>query len=100
MDRGDTHVTTEHDEIRRWVEERGGEPATVKVTSGANGPGVLRIAFRASGEDAGLKTISWEDFFAKFDKENLAFVYQKETEGGEPSRSVKIVTRQTALAET
>jgi len=31
---GETKITTDHDEIRRWVEARGGKPATVKGTGG------------------------------------------------------------------
>ena len=100
MARGDTSVTTDHDAIRRWVDRRGGLPATVKATSGAHGPGVLRIAFPGTAEDAALRTIAWEDFFAKFDKDNLAFVCQDETADGGPGRAYKIVTRQAALTET
>jgi hypothetical protein len=30
----ESKTTTDHDEIRRWAEERGGKPAKVKVKSG------------------------------------------------------------------
>ena len=40
-------VTTDHDEIREWVEERGGHPAKVKGTE------LLRIDYPGfSGEDS------------------------------------------------
>jgi hypothetical protein len=38
-------ITTSHDEIRRWTEERGGKPATVKSTQSNDEAGVLRIDF-------------------------------------------------------
>jgi hypothetical protein len=37
---GESKQTTTHDEIRRWVEERGGRPAAVKGTGGDGGPGI------------------------------------------------------------
>ena len=82
--------TTDHDAIRRWVEERGGEPATV-ADAPAGQPEVLRIDFPGSG-DGTSKVISWEEFFRKFDENNLAFVYQEET-GGNQSRFNKFVAR-------
>ncbi len=30
----ESHTTTDHDEIRRWVEEHDGKPASVKGTEG------------------------------------------------------------------
>src|SRR5262245_24465258 len=46
MDTTHTAVRTrDHDEIRHWVEDRGGFPATVKATSEDHHPGLLRIDF-------------------------------------------------------
>lgn len=48
----ESHTTTEHDEIRRWVEEHDGTPASVRDT-GNGEPGVLRIGFPGgAGEDS------------------------------------------------
>jgi len=83
-------TTTDHDSIRRWAEQRGGRPATVSATRDG-GPGILRIDF---GEpDEGLSPIGWDDFFAKFDREKLAFLHQDETQSGEVSRFHKFVDR-------
>ena len=41
--------TTDHDDIRRWVEERGGQPARVKETGDDGDPGILRIDYPGSG---------------------------------------------------
>jgi hypothetical protein len=38
-------TTTDHDEIRRWIEERGGKPATVSRTAEGDEPGILRVDF-------------------------------------------------------
>src|SRR3954465_9799243 len=73
---GKSRVTTDHDEIRKWVEERGGFPATVKTTESNGKPGILRIDYEGfSGEDR-LEKISWEQFFEAFDENSLAFLYQ------------------------
>ncbi len=37
--------TQDHREIRQWLEERGGSPATVTATKEADEAGVLRIDF-------------------------------------------------------
>jgi hypothetical protein len=35
---GAAKVTTDHDFIRKWVEERGGKPAAVKQSGGKGDP--------------------------------------------------------------
>lgn len=86
-----SHTTTDHKEIKRWVEERGGKPATVKGTG--KEAGVLRIDFPGySGEDS-LEEISWDEFFKKFDESNLQFLYQEETSSGEQSRFSKFISK-------
>jgi hypothetical protein len=89
-----SHVTTDHDEIRRWVEERGGHPATVRRTVGkGHQPGILRIDYPGYSGKESLEEISWDEFFDKFEEENLAFLYQDETAGGDCSRFSKIIAR-------
>lgn len=80
-------TTTAHEEIRRWVEERGGHPAKVKGTE------LLRIDYPGfSGEDS-LQEISWEEFFEEFENNNLAFLHQDKTKDGKESRFSKLVDR-------
>lgn len=55
--------------------------------------GVLRIEFPGHGSDESLEEISWDEFFEKFEENNLAFLYQEETAGGEESRFFKFVSR-------
>jgi hypothetical protein len=85
---GESHVTIDHEDIRRWVEARGGRPARVKGT----GP-ILRIDFPGYSGEETLEPISWDEFFRHFDERNLAFVYQDRTADGELSRFNKLVDR-------
>lgn len=97
----DSKTTTDHNEIRRWVEERGGHPARVKGTerAGESGGGVLRIDYPGyEGEDS-LEEITWEQFFDQFDKAGLAFLYQDKLESGETSRFSKLIDRNSADAK-
>ena len=88
-------TTTNHDEIRRWADERGGKPASVQGTGGGgDDPGILRIDF--AGDDENLEHISWEEWFEAFDENNLALVYQEQTADGEASRFNKLVSRDSA----
>lgn len=88
-------LTTNHDRIREWAEERQGRPAIVKST-GDSGVGILRIDFPGYSGEESLEEISWDDFFAKFEESNLAFLYQEQTSGGDTSRFNKFVSRNEA----
>ncbi len=93
MSQASSQTTTNHNEIRKWVEERGGHPARVKGTEKGKSSGVLRIDYPGySGEDR-LEEISWEEFFEGFEENELAFLYQEKTSDGELSRFSKLVDR-------
>lgn len=88
----ESNTTTDHQTIRRWVEERGGHPATVKGTAEPkDDAGLLRIDFDPADED--LERIDWDAFFEKFDAENIAFLYQDKTKDGKISRFCKFVEK-------
>jgi len=91
----ESKTTTDHEEIRKWAEERGGKPATVKGTGEGEEAGILRINFPGYAEDR-LEDISWEEFFEKFEESDLAMVYQETTKDGELSRFCKFVSRDSA----
>jgi hypothetical protein len=91
--KGTSRTTTDHETIRRWVEARGGRPATVKATGGGDDAGILRIDYPGRGDDSSLEEISWEEFFSKFEESNLAFLYQDHKADGEESRFSKFVSR-------
>ncbi len=88
----EANTTTDHDEIRRWVEERQGRPTVVDGTEGKDGEGILRIDFREP--DDKLDEIPWEEFFKTFDDRKLAFLHQDKTKDGKPSRFNKFVKRE------
>lgn len=89
--RHEAQQTTNHEKIRKWAEQRGGRPASVRGTEeGKEDAGILRIAF---SDDENLETIEWEEFFDKFDEEHLAFLYQDQTAEGGESRFFKLVER-------
>ena len=88
----ESQTTTAHDQIKRWVEARGGRPAIVKGTE-KRGSALLRIDYPGfSGEDT-LEPIEWDEFFEIFDKNNLAFLYQDKTADGDQSRFSKLINR-------
>jgi hypothetical protein len=83
-------VTTKHDEIRKWIEDHGGFPATVKATEKNGNPGILRVDYPGFSGENRLERITWEEFFEAFDKNNLAFLYQDD----EDSRFSKFIERE------
>ena len=76
---------TDHEEIRRWAEARGGRPA--KVDTGGEG-GVLRFDFGEKEEN--LTEIDWDEFFEIFEDSGLAVLLQTDEE---KSRFSKFVAR-------
>jgi len=88
---GKAQATQDHEEIRQWVEDRGGAPASVRGTSQRGKAGLLRIDFPGYSGEKTLQHISWDEWFDKFDQENLQFLYQDRTKDGHESRFFKLV---------
>lgn len=86
-------MTTDHDEIRRWAEERQGHPAKVRGTGGKGDVGMIRLDFPGYSGRESLEEISWDDFFDEFEKKRLALLYQEKTAKGETSRFNKLISR-------
>jgi hypothetical protein len=89
----ETRTTTDHDEIRKWVESHGGVPATVRGTGDGSGRGVLRIDFPGGTVEDRLEHVTWEDWFSTFDDSGLALLYQQHKASGEDSTFAKLVRR-------
>ena len=88
------HTTTDHDFIRRWVEERGGKPSRVVRTGDGDDPGILRIDFPGYSGGDSLEEISWEEWFEKFEESGLAFLHRDmEGDDGKLDRFNKLVSR-------
>ncbi|MDF8264856.1 hypothetical protein [Luteipulveratus flavus] len=85
-------TTTDHDEIRAWVEKHDGRPAAVKYTATGDDPGVLRIGFPGGMGPDVIEQITWDQWFGKFEDEGLAFCYPRR-QGEEDSTSFRLVER-------
>ena len=85
---GRSLVTTSHEVIRRWAEERDGVPATVEGTEHGDHLGVLRFDF--GGDSDQLKQVSWDEWFATFDARKLNFIYQEERKDGRQSNFFRL----------
>lgn len=89
----ETSKTTDHEEIRRWTEERDGKPGVVRGTEDG-GRGVLRIWFPDVGpSEETFEELEWDEFFEEFENNELALVHQDETASGDESRFAKLVSR-------
>lgn len=88
-----SRTTRDHEEIRRWAEARGAVPAEVKGTERGGEAGIIRFEFpnAPNRNDSKLEEISWEDFFEKFDQNNLEMVFQEKTADGQQSNFNKLV---------
>jgi hypothetical protein len=88
-------TTTNHDEIRKWVEKRGGHPAVVAQTEdGRQDGGLLRIDYDEPGgnNDTRLHRVSWDEFFRIFDDSGIAFLHDSDGD----SRFSKFVQNESA----
>ena len=87
-----SETTTDHEEIRRWAEKKGGKPAAVDRTHKKGDVGIIRIMFpdNPRSEHDALTEITWEEFFDEFEKRKLALIYEKD------SLFSKIIGRDTA----
>lgn len=91
---GSSDTTTDHKTIQKWAEARDGKPVTVRGTGDKDEPGVLRIDFPGYSGGDRFEEISWEEWFDKFDENELAFLYQDKTAAGEESRFFKLIKRE------
>lgn len=80
----------DHDRIREWAEARGGTPASVRGTGSAKDPGLLRIDMPGGAGNESLQRISWDDWFRKFEAQQLALLIDDDER---PSTFNKLVYR-------
>ncbi|MFD0690333.1 hypothetical protein [Actinomadura fibrosa] len=86
---GRSLVTTDHDVIRQWAEERDAEPSTVPGSEYDGRPGRLLFDFPGYGGDK-LEHISWDAWFETFDERELNFIYQEHMKDGTPSNFFRL----------
>lgn len=86
---GRSLVTTSHEVIRRWADDRGAVPASVPGTEHDDHVGVLRFDFPGYGGES-LEHVSWDDWFQAFDQRNLNFLYQETRSDGSQSNFFRL----------
>ncbi|GAA1906881.1 hypothetical protein [Williamsia serinedens] len=86
-----TRTTTDHDEIREWVEDHDGTPAVVRGTESGEEVGVLRFDFPGGAGEDELRHVEWDEWFQSFDDAGLALVYQEEKVDGSDSTFFRLV---------
>jgi hypothetical protein len=86
---GQTLVTSNHEVIRGWADDRQAQPATVPGTEHEGRPGVLVFDFPGYGGE-NLRQIDWEEWFRSFDERNLRFIFQEHLRDGRESNFFKL----------
>ncbi|MEU1724943.1 hypothetical protein [Nonomuraea sp. NPDC005692] len=86
---GRSLITTDHDVIQEWAQERGAKPATVPGTEHQGRAGVLRFDFPGYG-GGDLAEITWEEWFETFDQRKLNFIYQEHKKDGKQSNFFRL----------
>jgi hypothetical protein len=87
--------TTDHDEVRRWLEAHDGRPMVASGTveaDGSDGVGVLKIEF-GEGHDESLVPLSWDEFFERFESAELALVHDDRMTGARAASAARFVGR-------
>jgi hypothetical protein len=93
-------TTTDHSEIREWVEKHKGRPQIDNFSAGEAGQRLVRIDFPGKEDDVYLgdsdrpHNTSWDDFFKEFESQELAFQYSNEISASDPSMSYRFAPRE------
>ena len=85
-------TTTDHEDIRRWAEARGGRPMAIRG-AGEDDAEAIRLVFPDAPppDAADLEPISWDEWFRRFDEHDLALLMEELTSDGRQSRFNKLV---------
>ncbi len=99
-----SEITTDHDVIKKWIEDRGGHPSVVRATEGKRptrsktGGGLLRVEFRDPND--ALDDVDWEGFFEVFEENKLAFLHYDRRKDGQISQFSRFLFRDAENART
>ncbi len=89
-------ITVNHEAVRSWIEEHNGHPVVVRGTDGDIAEGTLSLVF----DDASrYEEIAWEEFFDRFDADNLAFCYKDGVQRGQEAEAYKLIDRDLNLED-
>jgi hypothetical protein len=84
-------TTIDHNEIKTWIKDRGGEPVIVKATAIRNSPGIYDILF--GPKDENFFPVSWDEFFNWFENMKLAFYYNPHIPRGNEKNGYDFINR-------
>jgi hypothetical protein len=87
----DKKCTTDHDEIKHWVEEHDGRPALLKEETSSVTP--IKIIFPEYDINDHVEEVTWTEWFREFEEEDLAFEYKEDVEEGEEVGAFKLIHR-------
>jgi hypothetical protein len=93
-------TTTDHNEIRTWVQRHQGRPQIDDFSAGEAGQRMLRIDFPGEADDQFLgdsdkpHNTSWDAFFKEFDDQELSFMYTEHVDKSDPSMSYRFAPRE------
>jgi hypothetical protein len=88
------YVTVNHQVIRSWAQHRGARPSTLE---GDEHPWPLLFSFGSAG--TGVQEISWDRFFAEFERADLAFIYRDIRPNGEVDDFHEFIKRAAVVAK-
>jgi hypothetical protein len=94
----ETRATTDHEEIRSWVEDHDGRPATIRGTANDDQPRSLRFHFPGGAGHDKLENISWDEWFSAFDDSKLSLLYCEHQAGVMDSTFFQLVSKDKQLA--
>ena len=87
-----SQILTEREDIREWAAARGGNPMLMEVPTGTGSRSVLQLTFgqealNADGNEGpdridGYELVSWDDWFAALEKNELAISVSDDPAGG------------------
>lgn len=74
------YITTNHQEIKQWAQKYGGKPQVIDDPQALSDIPGVRIDFPGKIDDfllseTKVRDVSWEEFFKKFEENQLAFIY-------------------------
>ena len=79
-------ITTDRNVIEKWAKARHGWPAIVRTATNVGVEMALSIVFPDGEDRESANKISWEEFFEKFDQQNLVFMYREKDPNQKLSR--------------
>ncbi|MFI7554630.1 hypothetical protein ACIBR1_03850 [Micromonospora echinaurantiaca] len=82
---GRSLVTSNHEVIQRWAQERGAKPATIAGTEREGRAGVLTFNIPGYRESSRIREITWDEWFHTFDLRKLNLIYQEQMRDGRQS---------------